>query len=1281
MPTLNLLSRSLQSLLLVFVLYVLAQGQTQHSSWVTSPIDDRVRITLKGNVHPLALPRYDQGAVPDSFPADRMFLLLQRSPERETALQRFLQDVHRVGSASYKRWLSPKQFGEMYGPDDSDVAAAAAWLQRHGFSVARITRGKTAIEFSGTAGQIRETFHTEIHTYLVNGEQHYANDSDPQIPAALAPVVAGITPLNDFRPKSYLRVLGRALYDRRTHLMTPQWTQNAFALALAPGDFAVQYDLNPVYNSGTNGSGVTIGIIGASNVDPTLVAAYRSLFGLPAVTFNAVIDGNDPGTSDGDAAIESYLDVEVSGAVAPGAAIDLYTSAGTAVQSGLNLAAQRAVDDDEASVLSTSYGNCEQALGSAGNLFWAGVWEQAAAQGQSSFVSAGDGGSAGCDDFDEASSAQYGLAVNGLSSTPWNISVGGTDFFYSAYNGSEAAQNAQLATYWNLTPTNLPAISLLQPVPEQPWNRVFGLNLTTGGVGSQDGGIIAGSGGASSCATGVDGSNGAYASCTAGYAKPSWQSGDGVPVDGVRDVPDLSLFAADNENYSFYPICAEPGECVPSNGGVGVFAVGGTSASSPSMAGIMALINQKFGPQGQADFVFYSLAAQHPTVFHDIATGSNNVPCEQGTPDCTLSTLKDNTNGLYTLGHYYATPGYDQATGLGSIDADLLLNNWSSLTFTPTTTALNLSQTTFMHGTPVTVNVGVTGSGGTPSGEVALVTTASPRVNTGLSELTLQSGNSTGTVNNLPGGQYQVTARYGGDNVFAPSTSTPVSVNVSPEGSTLSVFGNYLSYANNAYLPVSNGGSYPYATYIAIDAQLGGASAPQGPLDGIPTGTVTFTDAASAGTASSGTLNVDSQGLAEWVPATAFALGTHSLSAAYSGDASFNASSSTAPLSFTVTKAVPTATLSANPTTIGLGSSTTLTLVVAIATATVATAPTGTATFYFGNNVLGTVALANPNGQGPIASLNVASLPLGNDSVTASYSGDGNYAAATSAPVNISVLEPSNLTASANPSSINVTGSTVVTATVPGVSGLPAPTGYVTFGTSNYFCGANNLVNGSASCTFSGSFLGVGNDSIGVGYSGDSNYAPASVTVLVNDTMPFTLTATSVVIAAPGATTGNTSTVTVAPQNGFTGAVSLSCVLTSSPTGAQDLPTCAIPSSVNITATSAVTATMTVNSTAAATAAASHSGREGRRWFAATAGMVLGAFFVLGMPAGRLGRRRWVSFLAIVLFALLVGCGGGNSGGGTAIGGTTPGSYTFTLHGSLGGGTQPQTATVTVTIQ
>jgi subtilase family serine protease len=255
----------------------------------------------------------------------------------------------------------------------------------------------------------------------------------------------------------------------------------------------------------------------------------------------------------------------------------------------------------------------------------------------------------------------------------------------------------------------------------------------------------------------------------------------------VRDLPDISLFAASGENDTFYPICAGPAQCVVVNRGFSFAGVGGTSASSPAMAGIMALINQKFGPQGQANYIFYALAAQHPSVFHDITMGSNNVPCQSGTPDCSLSALNDNTKGIFTLGNYYSTPGYDQATGLGTIDAAALVANWNSIHFTATNTSLNVNPTSFTHGTAASITTVVTGTGGTPSGDVALITTATPAQNVGLGPLTLQNGTASGVLNNLPGGQYTLIARYAGDNRFAASDSQPVTVDISPEDSTTSL--------------------------------------------------------------------------------------------------------------------------------------------------------------------------------------------------------------------------------------------------------------------------------------------------------------------------------------------------------------------------------------------------------------------------------------------------------------------------------------------------------------
>jgi len=1301
-------SRSLRFLFLVSAFTgSLALAQTQPSARVTGAIDDRIRVTLKRNVHPLAQARYDQGPVPDSFLAKRMLLVLQRSPERETALQQFLQDAHTLGSPSHHKWLTPEQFGELYGPDESAIAAVTAWLQKHGFSVARVTKGKTAVEFSGTANQLREAFDTEIHTYVINGDTHHANNRDPQIPAALAFVIAGITPLNDFRPTPQVKVLGKALYNPKTHVVQPEWTINGNPplLALAPGDFAVQYDLNPLYNAGTNGTGVTIGIIGASNVYPNVVANYRSFFGLPPGTLNIIIDGLDPGPSatvnHGNwAELESFLDVELPGAVAPGATINLYTAADTSVQSGLLLAAQRAVEDDVADVLSTSYGECEQELGSSGNQFWAALWEQAAAQGQTSFVSSGDNGPAGCDNFNAGQPAQLGLAVNGLSSTPWNISVGGTDFFYTSYNGTVAAQNTELATYWNMTPSGLtsPATSLLKPVPEQPWNQAFGLDLYDGGVyNPNQPSIVAGSGGASSV-----------------YPKPTWQSGEGVPSDGMRDLPDVSLFAANGENASFYPICLPGDGCGGQNQAYfEITAVGGTSASSPAIAGIMALVNQKYGRQGQANFILYPLAMQHPAVFHDISIGSNDVPCQAG-PSCTLSTVNDNTKGFNTLGHYYAGAGYDQATGLGSADANLLVQYWNSLSFAPSNTSLNLSQTTFTHGTPVNVNIAVTGSGGTPSGHIGLLTTqSSAAANISLNELTLKNGAASATVNNFPGGQYQLTARYAGDTLFAPSSSTPVTLNVAPEASNVTVSGSYWNNSTSSFAPIANGASFPYGTYIALDAQPIGVNAPQGGSDGIATGTVTFTDTVDSNSVSSGPLNLNVKGIAEWQATLSQPVGSNSVSASYSGDASFDASSSSSPLTFTMTKANTFAFLVARPSPVALGSATTLEIDVSNRFSgppclggsctfyfPSPASPTGTVTFSFGNTMLGTVSLVPDynNFFSSRATFNVTSLPLGKDIVTATYGGDANYTSAT-ATFTVVVENAATLSATAAPSTITQAEFTAITATVTGPKGSPVPTGTIEFaapagGSFHNWTDTETLSNGTATSAAMPGAAFFGNVAVDVYYSGDANYGPAdiniSVTVTNGNVSPFALSATPVIIASPGATTANTSTITVTPYSGFTGAVYLSCALSSSPTGAVHLPTCSVPSTpINITGTNAVTAAMTINSTAP-----SSSGLilyplpPGQVWYGAeavTGGLIL-LFFWMSVR-----RRHWRLAAASLVLLLctaggLVGCGAGStrtpSPPPLMKPGTTAGSYTFTVGASFtANGVSQAQSTVTVTIQ
>ena len=357
-----------------------AHGQARPQ--VTQQAINTETVTLKGDVHPLAQAKYDKGAVPDSQQLGTMMVTLKRPAEQEAALQQFMVDAHKKGDANYHQWLTPAQYAQNFGPADSDIASVQGWLEAQGFAIQKVSAGKTAIVFSGTAGQVRNAFHTPVHNYLVNGVNHYANASAPAIPAALSPAIAGVGPFHDFGPQSMSQVLGKASFDPQSHKVTPNWTVPNGAAGdvyiVGPHDFATQYNLNPLYAAGTNGAGQTIGIVNESNIDLTVVAAYRKLFNLDGTSApnlpQVVVDGTDPGI--GPAAVEAYLDVELSGAVAPKATIKLYTS------NNLLAAAIRAVDDDQATVLSLSFGTCEPELGPSGNAFINSLWEQAAAEGR-----------------------------------------------------------------------------------------------------------------------------------------------------------------------------------------------------------------------------------------------------------------------------------------------------------------------------------------------------------------------------------------------------------------------------------------------------------------------------------------------------------------------------------------------------------------------------------------------------------------------------------------------------------------------------------------------------------------------------------------------------------------------------------------------------------------------------------------------------------------------------------------------------------------------------------
>jgi hypothetical protein len=940
---------------------------------ITQAIDETQLVRLHGNVHPLARPEFDQGLVSDATPMNRMMLVLQRGPEQQAALSKLMDEQLSKDSPNFHKWLTPEQFGKQFGPADADIQAVTDWLTRQGFQQIKVGAGRTAIEFSGNVAQVRNAFHTEIHGFNVNGEARQANVSDPHIPAALTPVVSGVLTLHNFPRKSLRHNVGTftRTADGRVE---PQFTGSTGQFfVVGPADFAKIYNIP----GNLDGTGQHIAIVADSNINPQDVTDFRTLFGLSTNPPNIIVNGPDPGISGptGDEG-EAALDVQISGMVAPQATIDLVVSEDTLTAAGIDLSSFYIIDNNIAPVMSLSFGTCEAGLGTAGNNFFNTIWQQAAAQGITVFVSAGDPGSAGCDNFNTVKAATLGLAVSGFASTPFNVAVGGTDFddFTTQSN------------FWLVPPAPNGAgkESALGYIHEIPWNDTCAATATAATLNTvcaTANSIAGGSGGPSSV-----------------YAKPPWQSGiipNGIAAgDNHRYIPDVSLFASDGpQSKSFYLVCeadaikAGSSPSCASSGAFSFLGSGGTSASSPAFAAIMALINQNNGRQGNANPVLYKIAAtlgqscnssttplagSTTCSFYDITKGNNSVPCVGKSPNCSSNTT--GTNGVLvspasaTTPAWTTAPGYDLATGLGSVNVANLATQWPLAVgaFHSTTTSLTLNggaAVNITHGTSVTANVTVTStSPGTPTGDVSLL--ASTLVNGGIGDSTLSSG--TVTINSviLPGGSYNVNARYAGDTTFASSTSTPgVPVVVNKENSRLQ-YSIVTFNPANGNITNTNATSFEYGSpYILRFDILNHTASPCTPLTSPAvltgcaldaTGTVTITD--NGAPLDAGSFPVNSAGSGEDQPIQ-LPPGSHALSASYSGDISYNAAGPVAD-PVTVTKATTTTAVTASLPSIKSGGTVTLTAVVS--TQSSGTAPTGTVQFKNGSGALGVAATCTP---------------------------------------------------------------------------------------------------------------------------------------------------------------------------------------------------------------------------------------------------------------------------------------------------------------------------------
>ncbi len=985
--------------------YVRAQAR---SAMVRETVNDASRVTLAGNTHPQIAHATDLGRLPDETPTGQMTLVLKRSPLEEQALEGYLQSLQDPNSSNYHQWLTPEQFGARWGAVDSDLAAVKSWLESHGFTVEETLPGRTMVEFSGTMGQVRDAFRTEMHAYKVNGEVHHANASDPQIPSALAAMVAGVASLNDFAKHPMMDRGPRGHFDSAANKVRPALTSTAGGdfLYVMPGDAATIYN-TPVKGLNRNfagtqvvGKGVRIGIVGKSNVDASQVAHYRSLFGLPAKGIQVVTVGPDPGQTYDGAEYEAYLDLEVSGGLAPQAQIVYYVAGDTMLNDGIDLASTRAVNDNNVDILSVSWGLCELFLGSSGNAFEYALWKQAAAQGISVVVASGDGGSADCDQGSGLPAAEFGLTVNGLASTPFNVAVGGTE--YSALGGPDGS-GADFPNYVSLTSAPTTYESALGYIPETPWNiSIANFPPTTWSENGGSGYFAGAGGGKSSCVRSTTTST-TY-TCLSGYGKPSWQAGAGVPADAARDLPDVSLLADNGFNYATWGICTNMdgdasgnpvSDCVPGSDGLpaGDFylaGVGGTSASTPAFAGILALATEHSGSRlGQANYVLYNLARQG-VGFHDVTTGNIGQPCFAGTPNC----RKNAEGNLFTTG-WDATAGYDLASGWGSVDATQLVMNWAAAGLNTSATVLTATPTTVEHGIPVTVNVSVTGVP-TATGNVALVAepgSGSAANGVAIGTYPLVSGGKIATLslNSLPGGSYDLQATYGGSATLSGSTSNAVSVTISPEDSkTVPQVAAYNPISGN---PVSLSGARYGLIFQATAAPYGVNSPNAGGVvkpDGIATGKVTFTVAGK--TLPSSTLSLSGQAA---TPTFLLPAGTSIISASYGGDRSFNPSVGQA--SVTVGKGSTTAVLKSSAV---LGKNP-ITYTVDISTNSAGAGPTGKVSLwelgqeFASGTVVGVAGSGSGTATGEAVITTLASH-WGKHPIHAIYEGDGNYNGSTS---------------------------------------------------------------------------------------------------------------------------------------------------------------------------------------------------------------------------------------------------------------------------------------------
>ena len=624
---------------------------------IAAGISSGAMVRLRGTVSPRIAGGIALGRLNPGTRIDGITMFFAPSATQKAELDALVKAQQTPGSPEYHQWLTPAEYADMFGLSPSDVAKVENWLESQGFNVESVAPSRNAIVFSGTAEQVETAFRTQMEQYRINGETHFANATPLSIPAALEGVASAVMNLTTFR--LHPMVDFKRQVSARPAFTSAQ-TGNHF---FTPGDVATIYDVTPAYDSGFNGSGETIAVVGQSAIQLSDIEAFQTADGQTVKDPNLILVPNT-GTStvvSGDES-ESDLDLEYSGGMAPGATIDfVYT--GSNSNAGVFNALQYAVANDVAPVISMSYGGCETQLSAQVFGTYETVLQQAATQGQTVVVSSGDTGSTGCWGTTNTSTAQQqALAVQYPASSAYVTAVGGTEF--------PAADVASTnTTYWKSANGSDVVSSALSYIPEIAWNDDVSCGQYATQTNSPSQALCSGGGGTSATIT-----------------RPSWQTGvPGISAGNYRLVPDVSLNSSPNVGgYLFctsdkaaWNTTSSPIQQASCNSGfrdaaTGELTVaGGTSFAAPIFAGMMAIMNQELSAKGlgEVNTKLYTLAASSSTyaaAFHDITSGGNN--CTAGSPYCTGAAVSD----------YLTTAGYDEATGLGSIDFANLEAAWAA---------------------------------------------------------------------------------------------------------------------------------------------------------------------------------------------------------------------------------------------------------------------------------------------------------------------------------------------------------------------------------------------------------------------------------------------------------------------------------------------------------------------------------------------------------------------------------------------------------------------------